>query len=215
MIQLDIEGERFAKPSLPHAPGCYRVIAADPAWTFVTRSAKGKGRSPEQHYSCMSIAEIKALPVADIAAPDSVLFLWVTDPHLQIGLDVMEAWGFRYSTVAFTWVKLQASLAGWSLKQIAKCYPDLAPAFFMGCGYWTRANPEMCLLGVRGHPERNKRDVRQLIIDPRREHSRKPDEAYARMRRLVKGPAIELFARTGRTGWHSWGNETEKFSDAA
>ena len=192
----------------PSRPGGYDIIAADPAWTFLTRSAKGKGRSAEQHYSCLTIDEIKALPVRDLAAEDCVLFLWVTDPHLRIGLEVMEAWGFRYSTVGFTWVKLQASLAGstggWNER-----------SFFTGMGYWTRSSPEMCLLGTRGSPKRINKDVRQLIIAPRREHSRKPDEAYERMLRLIGGPAIELFARTARQGWDSWGDETAKFEAAA
>jgi N6-adenosine-specific RNA methylase IME4 len=206
MLQLDIEGDLFAKPvgvfeGLPYKH--FSVLSADPAWTFLTRSEKGKGRSAEKHYACLTIEEIKALPVSDLAAPDSVLFLWVTDPHLAIGLEVMDAWGFTYKTVAFTWAKLQLRIEpedDWTEK-----------SFFTGMGYWSRANPEMCLLGTRGHPKRLHKDVRQLIVSPRREHSRKPDEAYQRMRRLVDGPAIELFARTAREGWISWGNETDRF----
>ena len=185
----------------------YAVIAADPAWTFVTRSQKGKGRSAEQHYGCLSIGEIKSLPVSDLAARDCVLFLWVTDPHLKIGLEVMDAWGFTYKTVGFTWAKLQASMA------MVPCEtPWSERSFFTGMGYWSRSNPEMCLLGTRGSPKRVNRDVPQLIIAPRREHSRKPDEAYDRMRRLVCGSAIELFARTTRPGWDSWGDDVERFA---
>jgi len=78
-------------------------------------------------------------------------------------------------------------------------------------GYWTRANPEQCLLATRGHPKRIGRDVRRWIDAPRREHSRKPDEIYERIERLVDGPYLEMFARQTRDGWDAWGNETDKF----
>jgi N6-adenosine-specific RNA methylase IME4 len=171
----------------------YGVILADPPWTFATYSHKGKGRSAEAHYDCMSLADIKALPVADWAAPDCALFLWAIDPSLPQAFEVIEAWGFTYKTVAFTWVKTTKGGAG----------------FPIGCGYWTRANPEQCLLATRGRPQRLLRSVQQLILAPRREHSRKPDEVYARIEALVAGRYLELFAREQRTGWDSWGNEVE------
>jgi N6-adenosine-specific RNA methylase IME4 len=171
----------------------YGVILADPPWTFATYSTKGKGRSTEAHYDCMSLAEIKALPVGDWAAPDCALFLWATDPSLPQALEVMAAWGFVYKTVAFTWAKTTKDGAG----------------FPIGCGYWTRANPEQCLLATRGRPQRLSRAVPQLVLAPRREHSRKPDEVYERIEALVAGPYLELFAREQRTGWDSWGDEVE------
>jgi N6-adenosine-specific RNA methylase IME4 len=167
------------------------VILADPPWTFATYSRKGKGRSAEAHYDCMSLADIKALPVADWAAPDCALFLWATDPSLPQALGVIEAWGFAYKTVAFTWAKTTKDGAG----------------FPIGCGYWTRANPKQCLLATRGRPQRLSRAVPQLILAPRREHSRKPDESYERIEALVPGPYLELFARAPRAGWHAWGHE--------
>jgi N6-adenosine-specific RNA methylase IME4 len=169
----------------------YSVILADPPWTFATYSRKGKGRSAEAHYDCMSLADLKALPVADWAAPDCALFLWATDPSLPQALGVIEAWGFAYKTVAFTWAKTTKDGAG----------------FPIGCGYWTRANPEQCLLATRGRPQRLSRAVPQLILAPRREHSRKPDQVYERIEALVPGPYLELFARAPRAGWHAWGNE--------
>ena len=171
----------------------YGVILADPPWTFATYSRKGKGRSAEAHYDCMSLADIKALPVGDWAAADCALFLWITDPSLPQALEVIEAWGFVYKTVAFTWAKTTKDGAG----------------FPIGCGYWTRANPEQCLLATRGRPQRLSRAVPQLILAPRREHSRKPDEVYERIEVLVAGPYLELFARDQRIGWDSWGNEAE------
>jgi N6-adenosine-specific RNA methylase IME4 len=172
-------------------PQRYAVILADPPWTFATYSRKGKGRSAEAHYDCMSFADIKALPVADWAAPDCALFLWVTDPSLPQALEVLSAWGFTYKTVAFTWVKTTKDGTG----------------FPIGCGYWTRANPEQCLLATRGRLQRLSRAVPQLILAPRREHSRKPDEVYGRIEALVSGPFLELFARAPRAGWDGWGHE--------
>lgn len=157
----------------------YSAIYADPPWRFATYSAKGKGRSPEAHYDCMSLDDIKALPVADLAAPDCCLFLWVTNPTLPQALDVMAAWGFTYKTVAFCWIKPR----------------------FMGLGYWTRANAELCLLGTRGKPKRRSASVRMLVESPRLQHSRKPDEVRAGIERLVTGPYVELFARETAPGW--------------
>lgn len=178
----------------------YRVIYADPPWTFATYSRKGKGRSPEAHYDCMTLDDIKALPVADWAADDCVLLLWTTDPLLPTAFDVIRAWGFTYKTVGFYWAKLNRSA------------PDLIYSdadFFTGLGFWTRANPELCLLATRGHPKRRRADVRKLIVSPRREHSRKPDEAYQRIEALCEGPFLEIFARSSRPGWERWGTEAD------
>lgn len=173
----------------------YKVIYADPPWYFKNYSKKGEGKNPNQHYSCMELEDIKALPIQNIADKDCVLLMWVVDPMLAQSLEVIEAWGFKYKTVGFTWAKTNQDGLN----------------FFMGTGYWTRANPEMCLLATRGKPKRINANVRQLVIDKRREHSRKPDQMYSHIENLVEGPYIELFARTTREGWDCWGNETEKF----
>jgi N6-adenosine-specific RNA methylase IME4 len=167
-------------PSPPH----YGVICADPPWPFATYSHKGKGRSAEAHYDCMGLDEIKAMPVAGWAAGDCALFLWATDPLLPRAFEVIAAWGFVYKTVAFTWAKTTKDGTG----------------FPIGCGFWTRANPELCLLATRGRPQRISRSVRQLILAPRRAHPQKPDEVYERIESLVPGPYLELFARKRRPG---------------
>ncbi len=185
-----------ASPPLNH----YRVIYADPPWTFATYSRKGKGRSAEAYYDCMSLDDIKALPVARWAADDSVLLLWTTDPLLPTAFEVIRAWGFAYKTVGFYWAKLNKSSTG----------PVFGDAdFFTGLGFWTRANPELCLLATRGHPRRRRADVRKLIVAPRREHSRKPDQAYDRIEALCAGPYLEMFARSARPGWDRWGAECD------
>jgi N6-adenosine-specific RNA methylase IME4 len=192
-------GETPVSPFSGLAHGGYGVIHADPAWTFLTRSAKGKGRSAEMHYDCLTIADIKRLPVADLAAPKCALFMWITDPMLPIGLEVIEAWGFDYATVGFYWEKLNK---------------DGSP--FTGMGYYTRANPEQCLLATRGgSPKRLDKGVPRLIRSPRREHSRKPEETYRRIERLFGGAEhhrhVDLFSREDRPGWDHWGHETGKF----
>ncbi len=135
------------------------VIYADPPWTFKTYSNKGKDKSPERHYPCMSLADIVRLPVDRIAKDDAVLLMWVVDPLLDQAFKVIDAWGFKYKTVGFTWAKTNRTKMG----------------FFTGLGYWTRGNPEMCLLATRGKPKRLNKSIPQLVVDQRREHSRKPD----------------------------------------
>jgi N6-adenosine-specific RNA methylase IME4 len=170
------------------------VILADPPWKFLTRSVKGKGRSAEARYDCMTFADIKALPLAQMAAPDSLLLLWTTRTYLEQAFCVIAAWGHVYKTIAFTWVKPTKDGKG----------------FPMGMGYHTRGNPELFLLATRGKGvQRLRRDVRELIISPRRKHSQKPDEAYDRIERLWPGPYLELFARNHRTGWKSLGDEVD------
>ena len=192
----------------------YKVIYADPPWLFKVRSPAGEGRSPSQHYSCMTIADLKKLPVSQLAAPGgAILFMWVTDPHLQIGLEVMNAWGFTYKTVGFTWAKLKKSWTPTFSAPGTGAGLFSADDFFTGMGYYTRANPEMCLIGtsVARIPPRLSKAVRQLLIAKVREHSRKPDEAYDRIESLFGGPYIELFGRNTRPGWDTWGNEPAKF----
>lgn len=169
----------------PIPDGPFGAILADPPWSFRTFAndnvAPARG---EQPYSVMSLDDIKALRVAQVAAKDCLLFMW-TVSHLQrAAFDVAEAWGFQPVSIAFVWDKGR-----------------------MGMGYWTRQETEICHLFKRGRPSRRSRGVRSLIRAPRREHSRKPDEQYERIERLVEGPYLELFARQAWDGWSSWGNE--------
>jgi len=142
----------------------------------------------------MSADEICSLPVDDIAAENSVLFLWTTFPNLQESFRVIEAWGYKYSTAAFVWVKRNKKAMSW----------------FMGLGYWTRANAEICLLATKGKPKRISKSVRQVIDSPIEHHSKKPDETRERIVELMGDlPRIELFARQKTDGWDVWGNEVE------
>jgi len=170
----------------------YGVIYADPPWQFKTRSEKGKDKSPEKHYPVLSLADIISLPVSNIAKPDSVLLMWVCDPMLDQALQVIDAWGFKYKTVGFTWVKKNKKADSW----------------FWGMGYWTRANAEICIIATRGKPKRISAGVHQIVDDRIMEHSRKPDTVRKRIVELVGDlPRIELFAREKPDGWDVWGNE--------
>lgn len=187
--------------------GHFKAILADPPWRFETRGVQDNASTyVERHYKTMTRNELQALPVTAAAAADCVLFMWVTWPTLPQALALIETWGFTYKTCAFAWVKADA-------RQPEFFHDDVTP--FMGCGYWTRSNSEVCLLATRGKPKRINADVRQAIVEPRRQHSRKPDCVHGRIERLVEGPYLELFARTQRKGWTAWGNETDKFTERA
>lgn len=182
---------------LPSGPfGC---VLADPPWSFKSWSGKTgtPHRSANDHYLTTETTALCDIPVADVAAKDCALFMWVVDSHIDQAIDLGRSWGFGLKTKAFTWVKTTKS-------GIPK----------IGMGYWTRKQTEICLLFTRGKVKRLDMGVRELIMSPRREHSRKPDEQYERIERLVAGPYLELFARQARPGWAAWGNEVGKF-DAA
>lgn len=176
----------------PLPEGRFGALLVDPPWSFRTYSktnvAPARG---EQPYDVMSLEDIKALPVADVAAPNSLLFMW-TVSHLQAAaIEVAEAWGFKPVSIAFVWDKGR-----------------------MGMGYWTRQEVEICHLFKRGKPSRKSKGVRSVIRAPRREHSRKPDEQYGRIESLVDGPYLELFARQAWSGWSAWGNQVGKYEAA-
>jgi N6-adenosine-specific RNA methylase IME4 len=178
--------------SIPFPDKKYHIIYADPAWTFKVYSDKGKGRNAENHYSVSSLEDMKKLPVQNIAREDSILFMWATYPNLLEAVELIKAWGFEYKTVAFTWIKKNKKSDG----------------FFLGLGYWTRANPEICLLATRGKPKRVSKGVRNLLISRIRRHSQKPDETRERIVSLMGDLSrIELFARDSVEGWDVWGNE--------
>jgi len=181
----------------------YRVILADPPWSYYTFKPGTKrphvnrpGIYPVavSAYSTMSLTELCAMPVSAMRDKDAALLMWATMPCLPDALTLMRAWDFEYKTVAFTWVKTTK-----------------AGGYIKGMGHYTKANAELCLLGTRGAPRRSAKNVPQIIATPRREHSRKPDQQYGRIMRLFDGPYLELFARQQWPGWDVWGNQTNLF----
>lgn len=170
----------------------FDLLMVDAAWHFKA----GGNRGANQHYSVMSLEDIAALPVGDLAAPNSLLWLWATAPMLNQQITVIEKWGFTFKTSG-VWVKTTK-------------HGKIA----FGTGYLLRNAHEPFLIGTKGAPK-VKRNVRSVIMGPVREHSRKPDEAFEAAERLMPDARrIEVFSRTNRPGWSVWGNETGTFSEA-
>lgn len=189
-------------PFAPLTPLKYGAILADPPWAYAMRSEKGYEKSPEAHYETMSLADIKALPVDQLAGPSCYLFLWSTWPHLPQALEVMDAWNFTYVTGG-SWLKRTKH---WK------------PAF--GTGYVLRSATEPYLIGKINRPEiasrseRNSIDAPDLIDALKAEHSRKPPEMREMIDRLLPRQWFaELFAREPWQGHDVWGNETSKFEE--
>ncbi|HHE3628638.1 TPA: MT-A70 family methyltransferase [Pasteurella multocida] len=168
----------------------YQIIYADPPWRYSDKDCNG---SAENHYQTMNIKDICEMPVNEMADKNCVLFLWVTYPMLAEGLRLIEAWGFKYKTIGFQWLKTN------------KKNKD---TFFFGLGRWTRGNTECCLIATKGKPSRISNKVSQLVVEPIQHHSKKPDVVREKIVELMGDlPRIELFARNTTDGWDVWGNE--------
>ena len=171
----------------------YKIIYADPPWSYKDKS-KSHGGGAESHYPCMSLLEICTLPVYKIADEDSVLLMWVTMPMLPLAFNIFNAWGFKYKTCAFTWVKTTEK-----------------GAIYMGMGRHTRGNAEICLLATKGKgTPRKSASIKNTHLFPRGRHSAKPQEFRKMIEELYGDVSrIELFARQKTPGWDVWGNEVE------
>ena len=175
----------------------YKVIYADPAWEYKQKGSKKKARGmARQHYNVMTTKDICALPIRNIATDDAICFMWATFPNIDQALLVMNSWGFEYKTAAFVWVKTYKN----------------SNTHFWGMGAYTRANAEVCLIGISKNTKAKKcvksHAVHQIIIAPFTRHSEKPAETRDRIVELLGDvPKIELFARQCADGWDCWGNE--------
>jgi N6-adenosine-specific RNA methylase IME4 len=183
--------------NIPFPNKTYQIIYADPPWKFSSKELQKydgvRFTSIEKHYPVQEKDWIKNLPVSSIVADDCALFLWCTDAHLKEGIETIEAWGFKYITVAFVWEKLTVN-----------------GNLVANLGAWTMKNCELCLFGTRGQMLQHKQsnNVYQLIKAERTNHSHKPEEARTRIEQLFGDlPRIELFARQKTVGWDVWGNE--------
>lgn len=168
----------------------YNIIYADPPWRYEDREVPG---GAEQHYQTMTIDEIQKLPVQNISADNCILFMWVTFPLLQEGLDTIKAWGFEYKTIGFNWVK-------WNKK---------SQSWFLGIGNYTRINSEICLIATKGERlPRKDMGICSVVDWPVMDHSKKPDVVRKLIVQLMGDlPRIELFARKEYKGWDCFGNE--------
>ena len=189
--------DRSAAP-LPNVEGGFKTILADPPWRFSNRTGKV---APEHRrldrYSTMDLADIRALPVGDVAADNAHLYLWVPNALLPDGLEVLRAWGFQYKS-NLVWHKIRKD----------------GGSDGRGVGFYFRNVTELILFGVRGKNARTLAPGRSqvnLLATQKREHSRKPDELYPLVESCSPGPFLEMFARGSRKGWSTWGNQADEY----
>lgn len=186
------------------------LIYMDPPWKYEMYSEKGEGKSPQKHYDCMDLDELKALrdDILFATAEDCVCIMWTTFAFLDQAMELMAHYGFKYKTGG-PWIKRTKNLKN---------------AF--GTGYMLRSSAELFIIGTIGRPKIKNNSVRNLmitgdaalehigaiIVDAQmREHSRKPDQMYHTIETLFDGPYLEMFARQTHAGWSCWGNEINKF----
>ena len=185
-------------------PVKYNVIYADPPWHYGSKSAvnnsTGSDHKPlSDHYNTMSLQELKDLPISNITDTDAACFMWVTDSHLDEAIAILKAWGFKYKTIAFNWVKTTSK---------GNYCKNVAP--------WTMKSSEICLLGTKGAMTKHKKlnNIESLVIAERTKHSRKPNEVRLRIEKLFGDlPRLEMFARESATGWDVFGNEAPNSID--
>ena len=183
---------------IPFPDKKYQIIYADPPWQYNDKMIGHQGA--ETHYKTMSNKDICLLPLNEITDNNCALFIWVTNPLLIEALEVIKFWGFKYKTVAFCWNKMSNN-----------------GNLIHNMGRWTMGNIEICLLATKGHPVRITKNIKQLVINVRSRHSKKPSEVRKRIVQLMGDlPRIELFARPSKDllfedesykGWDVWGNE--------
>lgn len=176
----------------------FSTILADPPWQFQNRTGKV---APEHRrlnrYETMTLNDIEALPVEGCCGETAHLYLWVPNALLPEGLSVLGAWGFQYKS-NIVWHKVRKDGG-----------PD-----GRGVGFYFRNTTELILFGTRGKNARTLppgRSQVNIIRSQKREHSRKPDEAYGLVEACSPGPFLELFARGKRPGWSSWGNQAQDY----
>jgi len=167
----------------------YKVIYADPPWSYNKKIGQGVA---EEQYPTMTTQEICNLPIEQICAKDAIIYLWVTPPFLPDALKVIDAWGFTFKTVGFTWIKLN--------KNGQPCF---------GIGHYTKSNAEYCLIATKGKGvEIVNNTISQIVMSVRERHSQKPKEVYSKIEALHGNqPRLELFSRHKRQGWDCFGNE--------
>lgn len=187
----------------------YQVLLADPPWSYKKWNKKtGHGKATD-HYSTLSKHQLCAMgeQIRGLMAPNAALFLWATPPTIHDAMELMTAWGFKYRTFGFTWVKHYVGATHFSTEPLIIGEDNEAHKVALGMGSYSRANAEPCLLGVRGRMPVADRGVSSIILSPRLKHSQKPYEAHSRIERLYpEAKKLELFARRRVLGWDAWGD---------
>jgi len=198
------KADNLPLPPLPDKK--FDIISLDPPWHFRSRAPvqnPESERSPQKHYPTMDLEHIAKLPIKDIASKDAYVFLWITGPLMVEGVhkSLFKRWGVRPVSTAFVWVKTKKTFDMTTLGDT----PLFAEDLHFGMGYTTRQNAEFVMLGRIGSPSGIRKDIRQMILAPVSEHSRKPDEYYRRVEHFARGERIDMFAGREREGWTSWG----------
>lgn len=184
--------------NIPFPNKKYKVLYLDPPWQYndTRATAPHKGGAVHYQYPTMSFEEIRDLPIKDISDRNALMFMWITYPMIMYIEPLMNAWGFKYKTIAYTWIKTNKG--------------DNQP--FLGVGHYSRSNAEIVALGRRGNPKIVNSNTSSVVISPRLEHSRKPDEVRKRIETMCGDvPRIELFARQAFPGWDAWGLEAPSY----
>ncbi len=213
----------------------YKLIYGDPPWRHDDRADSGK-RGAAHKYKTMSLTDLIAMKpqIDQWADKDCALCIWAVFPMLPEAFALLTAWGFKYRTIPFVWVKTNEraltrfremlrkafSLCGFGFRaSVADKIADHILGFlgtasiyivslFWGMGHWTRANAEVVLLGTRGRPPRLSKGVHSVVVSVIREHSQKPNEVRIRLLELFGDVSrIELFARDRSPGWDAHGDE--------
>lgn len=176
----------------------YKVIYADPPWHYGSKSAVNNSKGSEikplsVQYTTTKTKDLAMMDVGSLSDDDCALFMWVTDSHLPDALQLIEAWGFKYKTIAFNWVKTTSK---------GNYCKNVAP--------WTMKSSEVCILATKGAMSKYKiaNNIESLVIAERTKHSRKPKEVMRRIESLFGDvPRLEMFARDSSEGWDVFGNE--------
>jgi len=188
----------------PKYKGFFDIIVVDPPWKY--RPGATTVGDATKKYDTMTIEDIKRIPFGNLASENSMILMWTTSAFLGASIDIIKEWGFDYKTVMFVWVKV---------------FPN-SKTLVAGPGWYTRPSCEYVMLGVRGSIQQYKQSgaVKQVFLEPRpgNIHSRKPMQTICnRLKEFLgnenyrKLNKIELFARSGYPGWHTWGNEATKY----
>jgi len=170
----------------------------DPPWDYkgqLQHSKPGAGDSggASRHYGTLKLKQMKQFPMRQLLNDDALVFMWITNPHLDQGLELLKSWGLKYSTVAFVWNKMKVNP-----------------------GFYTMSQCELCIVGKNGKIPRPRgaRNIRQYIEHPREQHSKKPDEVRSRIEQMFPDQSkVELFARHKSPGWSAWGDEVDSCED--
>jgi N6-adenosine-specific RNA methylase IME4 len=177
--------------------GKFDVVLADPPWSYYGQ--QDKWAAAAKFYDLMSDEHLLELPVGDILTDKGVLFMWATAPRIDFAIDLLRAWGLTFRGIAFVWVKTkQDCLTPIGAQGVRPSIVKPTSELVLAASRVKRGRP----MPIADEA------VRQIVLAPKQEHSRKPDDIHESIDRLYPNASkIELFARRKYPGWEAWGNE--------